>query len=130
VSFFKPNYESGLAVRWEIGMADDAPFAVAGVWRSWKEADGSTSQAFSQITINADDHPLMRSFHEPGDEKRSLVIVPRDEYDDWLACRDPEVARSFLRPYPAELMKAWPHPQPPRQRKVKASAPSLFSDEA
>jgi len=24
------------------------------------------------------------------------MIVPREEWDDWLMCRDPEVARSFL----------------------------------
>ena len=39
----------------------------------------------------------MNRFHAPGKEKRMIVIVPRAEWDDWLTCRDPEVARSFLR---------------------------------
>lgn len=68
--------------------------------------------------INADDHPLMRRFHKPGDEKRSVVIVPRTQYQDWLSCRDPELARTFLRLYPAALMAAQASPLPPRQSKT------------
>ncbi len=103
-AFFEPNWESGTHVRWRIGMTDERDFAVAGIWREWAEQDGSTSHAFTQITINADAHPVMRRFHRPDDEKRSLVIVPPEEYDAWLGCRDPELARSFLRLCPPELM--------------------------
>jgi putative SOS response-associated peptidase YedK len=106
--FYEPNWETGKHERWKIDMADGSPFAVAGLWRTWNEPDGTTAQSFTQLTINADDHPLMRRFHKPGDEKRSLVIVPTNAWDDWLGCRNPELARSFLRPYPAELMEAHP----------------------
>lgn len=109
--FFEPNWEQPKHVRWSIGMADNSPFAVAGLWREWKEADGSASFAFTQLTINADDHPLMKRFHKPGEEKRSLVVVPNTEYDDWLSCRNTERARTFLRPYPAELMLGIPAPK-------------------
>ena len=83
-------------------MADESLFFVAGLWRDWPEEDGTASTSFTQITINADEHPLMKRMHKPDDEKRSLVILPRDELDDWLGCTDLEVARSFLRHYPAE----------------------------
>lgn len=106
IAFMEPNYESGKAERWKIGMVDGAPFAVAGVYRTWPEADGGQSFAFTQITINADDHPLMRRMHKPDDEKRSLVIVPPDAYDDWLSCKNPEMARAYLRAYPAARMHA------------------------
>lgn len=109
-AFFEPNWETGTHVRWRIGMADESPFAVAGLWRAWQEPDGTESHSFTQLTINADVHPLMRRFHKPGDEKRTLVIVPAAEYDSWLSCRDPEEARSFLRLYPPELMAARPAP--------------------
>ncbi|MBM2886457.1 SOS response-associated peptidase family protein [Chromobacterium phragmitis] len=109
-AFYEPCYESGKAVRWRIGMADNKPFAVAGLWRSWKEMDGSLSNSFTQLTINADAHPLMSRMHKPDAEKRTLVIVSADEYDAWLTCRDPELARSFLRLYPAELLQAEPAP--------------------
>jgi putative SOS response-associated peptidase YedK len=106
--FYEPNYESGKAEKWAIGMADDAPFCVAGLWRAWEEENGTFSFSFTQITVNADEHPLMNRFHKPGAEKRSLVIVPREEYGTWLGCRDPEIARSMLNLYPAEFMKASP----------------------
>ncbi|WP_290435226.1 SOS response-associated peptidase [Aeromonas caviae] len=93
--FFEPCYESGKAERWRISMADGMPFAVAGIWRAWEEEQGY-SFSFSQLTINADTHPLLRRMHKPGDEKRSLVIVPPDDYDAWLGCRIPELVRTYL----------------------------------
>ncbi|UXY14857.1 SOS response-associated peptidase [Chitiniphilus purpureus] len=113
--FFEPCYVSGKAERWRIGLQDDAPFAVAGLWRSWDEPDGSLSYSFTQLTINADQHPLMRRFHKPDDEKRSLVIVPEQDYDTWLGCRNAELARAFLTPFPAERMQARPQPLPARK---------------
>ena len=109
--FYEPNWESGKHERWAIGMADDAPFCVAGMWHQVKDKNGNAAFSFTQITINADEHPLMQRFHKPGAERRSLVIVPRDSYDDWLNCTNPEFARSMLNLYPAELMKAWPAPK-------------------
>jgi putative SOS response-associated peptidase YedK len=93
-------------------MADKAPFAVAGLYRSWHDADGSESFSFTQLTINADQHPLMQRFHRPGDEKRSLVIVPRARYDDWLGCANAKQARACLQLYPPESMAAAPEPKP------------------
>ncbi|MGR2662501.1 SOS response-associated peptidase [Chromobacterium haemolyticum] len=113
-AFFEPCYETGKAVRTRISRADGEPFAVAGMWREWQEPDGVVSHAFTQITINADDHPLMRRMHKPGDEKRSLVVLPRERFGDWLACREPELARAMLAPFPAELMTASDAPLPRR----------------
>ena len=118
-AFFEPNWETGNAVRWKIGMADESPFAAAGLYRSWREADGSESFSFTQLTINADEHPLMKRFHKPGDEKRSLVIVPRSHYDDWLECTDAERARTYLNLCPAEMLVAVPAPKPKLVKPVK-----------
>ncbi|MFZ6874023.1 SOS response-associated peptidase family protein [Undibacterium sp. Di27W] len=121
--FFEPNYENGAAERWRIGLFDEPDFAVAGLYKEWPEADGSVSYSFTQITINADDHPLMRRFHKPGEEKRSLVVVPPEDFDDWLSCRDPEFARAFLRPFPAERMFAEFAPKPKLEKVVKIIKP-------
>lgn len=122
-AFYEPCYESGKAVRWGIGTKDQPLFAVAGLWREWA-GEAGPEYTFTQLTINADAHPLMQRFHKPGDEKRALVIVPQEEWDDWLGCTDPEYARSFLRHYPAERMTAWEYPVPPRASKAPAAAPS------
>jgi putative SOS response-associated peptidase YedK len=120
-AFFEPNWESGRHVRWRIGMADEAPFAVAGLYRSWQQEDGA-GYSFTQLTVNADLHPLMRRFHKPGDEKRSLVILPAAEYDAWLSCRNLEEARSFLTLFPADAMAARPEPRLTRKPALAAPA--------
>nr|WP_315595522.1 SOS response-associated peptidase family protein [uncultured Cupriavidus sp.] len=117
-AFYEPNWETGKAVRWKIGLPDDEPFAIAGLWRAWP--DGAIS--FTMPTLNADSHPLMRRFHKPGDEKRSVVLIPHAEWDDWLSCRDPEQARTFLRLCPAESLVAEPAPMPPRTHRPAESA--------
>lgn len=78
------------------------PFAVVGLYRQWEEDDGTRSHSFTQLTINADDHPFMKRFHRQGEKKRSLVIVPASGYDEWLGCKDREHARTYLQPYPGQ----------------------------
>ena len=121
--FFEPNWETGKHVRWRIGMADHSPFAIAGLWREWQEEGGTVSHSFTQLTVNADEHPLMKHFHKPDSEKRSLVIVPREDYDSWLTCRNPEEARSFMRLFPAEQMGSV---AAPKQKKVAQENQSLL----
>jgi len=74
------------------------------------------------LTLNAENHPLMHRFHRPGAEKRGLVVLPRDAYDDWLASRSTDEARSFLNLMPADRMVAEPWPAPAR----KNVAPQLI----
>jgi putative SOS response-associated peptidase YedK len=109
---YEPNYESGKHERYRIGIASDEPIALAGLWRTWPGPEGE-AVSFALITVNADEHALMRRMHKPEDEKRSVVILRPDEYDDWLSCRNVDEARSFLRLYPAELMTARPEPKGP-----------------
>ena len=116
VGFFEPNYESGRPIRWRIGRVDEEPFTVAAIWDFWRGADGAESTtSFSMLTINADGHPLMARFHAPGDEKRSLVIIPPDLRDRWLTSSASE-AIEFLKPMAADEFTAWPDPAPPRKR--------------
>lgn len=122
-AFYEPSYESGKPVRWGIGMADQSLFAAAGLWREWQDQDGKVSTSFTQLTINADTHPLMSRFHKPGDEKRTLAIVPPGEWDEWLACKDTELARSYLRHFPHEQLCSWEFPVPPRKPRKD---PELF----
>jgi hypothetical protein len=74
------------------------------------------------LTVNADHHPLMRRYHRPGDEKRSVIAVPPTQYEEWLSCRNPELARTFFRlPQEDEMAaEAAPLParRPPRQPEI------------
>jgi putative SOS response-associated peptidase YedK len=60
-------------------MRDGALFSVAGLWREWAEPVGSVATLLTQITINTDEHPLMKRFHRTGDEKRALVVIQTEK---------------------------------------------------
>lgn len=105
---FEPNWETGKHVRFRIGVTDWRPFCVAGVWRAWREPDGRESIAMAMLTVNADEHDVMKHMHRPGDEKRSVVILKLGDHDEWLHTRNAEAARAMLQLYPAADMAAEP----------------------
>lgn len=78
---------------------------LAGLWSVWKSPAGAWVASFTMLTINADDHALMRNYHKPADEKRMVVILPEASYSDWLTA-PPSRNMDFLRQYPADRMVA------------------------
>lgn len=123
-AIFEPCYESGSVVRWSIGHVDGQQLGIAGIWEQGATGpDGQRPLSLSMLTINADDHPLMRRFHRPADEKRMLVFLAPHEYDNWLQA-NAEEARSFLTPFPAEQLIGQPAPVR-RSPRTKASTTSV-----
>lgn len=91
--FFEPCWETGRSVRWSIHRQNKEPFTVAGIWDCWTDpTTGEIVESFSMLTINADGHSVMGRFHRPGDEKRSLVVVPPDARHDWLRATTKQAA--------------------------------------
>ncbi|CAG4923307.1 SOS response-associated peptidase [Paraburkholderia gardini] len=123
---FEPSYETGKPVRWRIEMASRRPFAIAGLWRAWEDPDG-ISLSMTMLTVNADGHPLMKRFHRPGDEKRSVVIIRPEDYLGWLGSKSADEARSFLKLYPADEMFAEAAPKPPRSKPTDGSQGALLT---
>lgn len=110
---YEPCWETGKAVRWRVGLPHDVPMGIAGVYCAWRHpGDGREMLSFAMLTVNADDHPIMKRFHRHGDEKRMVVILKPDEYLTWLTCgllRAP----SYFKRYDGPLVAA-PAPLPPR----------------
>lgn len=105
VAIYEPDWRSGRAVPTRITRADGKPMGIAGLWSSWRNPAGELTFSYTMLTINADQHPFMRQFHKPDDEKRSVVILNEQDYDTWLQApaRD---SRAFLYPFPAENLVA------------------------
>lgn len=118
-AIYEPDWRSGKAVATRITRADGAPMGIAGLWDRWKQPDGSWLHSYTMLTINADQHGLMRQFHKPTDEKRMVVILPEAAYADWLKA-DSRTAMDFLHPYPAEQLVAEPAAVKARTREVEA----------
>lgn len=104
-AIYEPDWRSGRAVATRIARADDAPLGIAGLWARWRSPEGEVVHSYTMLTLNADHHALMRQFHRPTDEKRMVAILPEARYDAWLASSAPDAA-DFLRPFPAEALRA------------------------
>ena len=104
-AFFEPDWRSGRAVATRFARADGEPMGIAGLWSRWKSPTGSVVTSYSMLTINADNHALLRTMHKPQDEKRMVVILPRGAYLDWLDA-PPERSIDFMRPFPADALQA------------------------
>lgn len=91
--FYEPRYESGKAVRWKIELASGDPFGIACLWERWTDpASGELVVSFAMLTVNADEHPVMKQFHKPQDEKRTPVIIAPQRHDAWLSADVPQAA--------------------------------------
>ncbi|HDV6326109.1 TPA: SOS response-associated peptidase family protein [Burkholderia cenocepacia] len=102
----KGKWVNGPCVWQRIGVVDRPTMCVAGIWRTLTNQDGAEHHVMSMITVNADGHPLMSRMHKPSDEKRSVVILRPDDWEEWLTTSNVEAARAMLQLYPADEMYA------------------------
>lgn len=115
VTVFEPDWRSGRAVSMGFSRIDGRPMGIAGLWSHW-QSGGQTVQSFTMLTINADDHALMRHMHKPGEEKRMVVVLHENMVKAWLTAPPHEAVR-LMQPFPAEQMRMEP---------LEKSVPSLF----
>lgn len=84
-----------------IHRADDGPLAFAGLW----EHNEKTAKPLDSATIiTTTPNQLMAEIHD-----RMPVILNTDDAKRWIAeDAKPDELLGLLKPYPAELMEAWP----------------------
>lgn len=80
-----------------VHMADDAPFAFAGLWERWERED-KVLESCTILTTGA--NPLMATIHT-----RMPVILAPEDYRNWMQ-GDADGAAALLKPYPAGKMAA------------------------
>jgi len=87
---------------WAIGMKDDAPFAMAGIWEHWQQEE-QVIESCSIIVTESND--CIRPIHD-----RMPCIISAEEYDQWLDKGNTKTddLLPLLRSYPSDAMKAWP----------------------
>ncbi|WP_313080527.1 SOS response-associated peptidase family protein [Pulveribacter sp.] len=114
-SFDEPNWETGKNVWWRFRRTDGRPWGLAGLWSSWVDkVTGEEHESYTMLTINADDHPLMRRMHKPNpkkpagrQDKRSVISIEPEDVDTWLA-GTMEQAKGLLRLPAMEVFDAGP----------------------
>lgn len=83
-----------------IGMRDGSPLTFAGLWERWDKGE-TPIETFTIIT--GEPNSLAAEIHN-----RMPVILEPDDWDGWLTGSDPAALQKMLRPFPAQLMKAYP----------------------
>jgi putative SOS response-associated peptidase YedK len=88
---------------YNIGMADDSIFAMAGLWDRWKDQDGKGIETCAILTTRT--NALLSEVHD-----RMPVIIGQDDYDLWLdtGITDPARVADLLEPFDPRLMKKYP----------------------
>ncbi len=84
---------------WWIAMADQAPFAFAGLWEHWESPeDGSLIESCTIITTESNEQ--IRPLHE-----RMPLIIPPDQYEAWLnpQTENPQQLQPMLSPFAGEF---------------------------
>lgn len=80
---FEPKYINNKPEWWGIYRKDNMPFTIAGIYE-YAVVNGEEIRSMSMLTINSDNHPFMKQFHAPTDEKRSIIVIPEEYRNDWL----------------------------------------------
>lgn len=115
--FDEPYWGSanGKNIWWRFRRADGAPWALAGLYNDWVDpATGEVVHSYTMITMNADDHPVMRLMHKPDpkfaadkQDKRSVISIEQADWAQWLT-GSPDDARTLLRVPAQDLIKHGP----------------------
>ncbi|MFO7543457.1 MAG: SOS response-associated peptidase [Thiobacillus sp.] len=97
--FYEWKAEGKLKQPYYFSMKDGAPFALGGVWESWRAPNGDVLRTCCLITTEPNE--IMLPVHD-----RMPVIVSPENYEQWLT-GEPADAQSLIKPYPVEDMQAW-----------------------
>lgn len=106
-AFQVDDLRPGKPVPTRITRVDNQPMGAAGVWARWVGEDGEIIVSYALITINANAHALMNRYGHAGNDKAMPAILNEGAYDAWLNAKVNK-AKEFLRPYPAEKLRANP----------------------
>jgi putative SOS response-associated peptidase YedK len=92
LDYDEPYWGTGKNIWWRFARADGQPWALGGIWNEWQDPEtGEITPSFTMLTQNCDAHPLLNLFHKPDpalpadkQDKRSVVAIERDHWDQWL----------------------------------------------
>jgi putative SOS response-associated peptidase YedK len=99
--FYEFQGEKPPKTPWFFYLRSKEPFALAGLWDTWKKPDGSLLNSFTIIVTEPND--FVRRIHD-----RMPVILRREDEEKWLDCTtNPfEKAEAALQQFPSDLMDA------------------------
>jgi putative SOS response-associated peptidase YedK len=107
--FFEWRAVKGRKYPYYIHRADGAPFALAGLWDTWR-APGAAGNLRTFTVVTTEANPLMAAIHNI--KKRMPVILPHTARSAWLdPDLPPEDVRRLCAPYATADLEAYPVPR-------------------
>jgi putative SOS response-associated peptidase YedK len=102
-----------------VALGNRGPMTFAGLWDTWRAADGTTIKSFAIITTDANE--LLAAVHD-----RMPVVLAPDCWDAWLGetAASGDELKALLKPHPPECMTLWPVSK--RVGNVRNEGPDLF----
>ena len=82
-------------------LRNGGPFAMAGLWESWRSPEGEMVKSCTIVTTNANE--IVGRVHE----RMPVLFSPVSAWD-WLENRSPGDLLKLLQPYPPEMMVSHP----------------------
>lgn len=98
--FYESKYIDNKPQRWGVRRKDGQAFYIAALYEICKIQD-EIIRSCTMITMDAIDHPMMKDFHEPGNVKRSVIVIPHARLQEWLGQTQPDIQR-FVEGFPVE----------------------------
>ena len=100
--FYEWRKQSGKKQPFYFSLENGSPFAFAGLWEHWHDAEATQLETSTILTTVA--NQTVAQVHD-----RMPVILPAESYDRWLdPTADPSDLKALLRPYDSTLMIAYP----------------------
>ena len=103
--FYEIKYINAKPQRWGIRRKDGRAFYIAALYEIVK-IEQQIVRSATLITMEASDHSIMKKFHKPEDQKRSIIIVSHERLDEWLSLSTP-IIDDFVIGFPVEEFESF-----------------------
>ncbi|MCK4287790.1 MAG: SOS response-associated peptidase, partial [Bacteroidales bacterium] len=87
-------------IPYRVFLKNNALFSMAGIWDTWKDAEGKPIHSFAIITTSPNE--LMKNIHQ-----RMPVILNINDEKNWLENNNTDELSKLLKPYPSDEMTAY-----------------------
>ncbi|TSH77156.1 SOS response-associated peptidase [Acinetobacter sp. RF15A] len=121
--FYESKYFDHKPQRWGVRRKDGKATFIAALYEIAR-IQNEVVRSATMLTMDAIDHPMMKDFHEPGNIKRSVIVIPHERLEEWLSLKHADI-RSFVEGFPVEEFEC---SHVPKERIKKDSLQLNFFD--
>lgn len=104
--FYESKYINGKPQRWAVRRKDGQAFYIAALYEITRLKNGEVVRSATMLSMDAHHHEMMKDFHEPRTDKRSIVVIPQQRLEEWLSLKQPNIM-SFIEGFPVEEFECY-----------------------